>query len=258
MSILQEFLTTGVFAFMLIFVRVGTALMLMPGFGDSYIPEKVRLYIALGVALTLSPLVADRMPSPLPGAAEMMILIISEFLVGLFIGTLSRIFVVALDVAGMTISMMSGLSNAQLFNPALSGQGSIFGTFLSITGVMLLFSSNMHHMLILGLLDSYSVFNVGFFPDTGGMAELMALAVAKSFNIGIQIAMPFVAIGLLSYIGMGVLSRLMPQIQVFMIAIPAQILLAFITLSFVIGATMMYWVGFFEDSMLYVFSGGSQ
>lgn len=256
MSVLQEFLATGVFAFILIFVRIGTAFMLMPGFGDSYIPEKVRLYIALGVALSLSPLLADKIPPPMPGASMMMLLILSEFIIGLFIGTVARILVVALDVAGMTISMMSGLSNAQLFNPALSGQGSVFGTFLSITGVMFIFSSNLHHMLIVGLLDSYNVFEVGFYPNVSDMAELISIAVASTFRIGIQLALPFVAIGLLSYIGMGILSRLMPQIQVFMVAIPGQILMAFITLSLVLGTTMMVWVKFFEDSMMRVFGGG--
>lgn len=251
METLETFLVSGIFAFMLVFVRIGTALTIMPGLGDSFVPKKVRLFMGLGIALVLSPVIQPYIPNPLPSIPVLFSLILMEFIVGLFIGTVARVLITALDVAGMLISMTSGLANAQVFNPSLAAQGSITGAMLSMTGVVLIFVTNLHHMLIYGLVESYNMFPIGEVPDTGSMAEMMSKAVSASFMIGFQIAMPFIVVALLLYIGMGVLSRLMPQIQVFMLTLPLQILLSMITLFFVISSMMLFWLTKFEDGMTF-------
>jgi flagellar biosynthetic protein FliR len=251
---LQEFLVSGVFAFMIIFVRFGTALMIMPGIGDSFVPNHIRLYIALGISLALTPVLMRMVPAPIPAFGTLLVLLGIEFVTGLFIGSVARVLMMALDTAGMLISMASGISNAQVFNPSLAVQGSVFGAFMSVMGVTLLFVTNMHHLLLMGLVESYEMFPIGGVPDTGSMAELMARAVSASFLTGFQIAIPFVVISLLLYIGMGVLSRLMPQVQVFILAIPVQILLALITLSITLSASMLFFLTRFEDGMVYFLS----
>ncbi len=256
METLQDFLTNGVFAFILVFVRIGTALTIMPGIGDSFTPQQIRLYIALGVSLVLAPMVAPMLPDPIPGGFALLVLIIMEFIVGLFIGTIARIFMMALDTAGMIISMQSGLGNAQLFNPAIAAQGSLIGAFLSVTGVLVLMAMNMHYLLLFGMVDSYQMFPVGSIPDAGGMADLMSQAIAGSFLIGVQIAAPFLIVGMIIYIGMGVLTRLMPQMQVFMIAMPVQILLSLMTLAVMLSAGLLFWAQRYEESMVYFLQAG--
>jgi flagellar biosynthetic protein FliR len=232
--------------------------MIMPGIGDSFTPMNIRLHIALAICLVMTPIIQPFMPSPIPPFATLFVLIVMEFVTGLFIGTISRIMIAALDTAGMLVSMASGISNAQIFNPAMAMQGSLFGAFLSLLGVTTLFVTNLHHLLIHGLVESYHSFPVGNVPDTSSMAELVAKAVSASFMIGFQISIPFVVISLLIYIGMGVLSRLMPQIQVFILAIPVQILLALLTLSLTISAIMLFWTTRFEESMVYFLSLGTR
>lgn len=256
MQSIEEFLVSGVFAFMLIFVRLGTALMIMPGIGDSFVPTNIRLMMALGLSFVLVPVVQNFIPSPVPAFPVLFSLILMEFVIGLFIGTIARILIAALDTAGMVISMTSGLANAQVFNPSLATQGSITGAFLSMTGVVLLFVTNMHHMLIHGLVDSYHMFPVGGVPDTGSMAEMLSRAFATSFLIGFQIAIPFVVVAILLYIGMGVLSRLMPQVQVFILALPIQIMLSMLTLTLVLSTAMLFWLTRFEEGMIYFLTSG--
>jgi flagellar biosynthetic protein FliR len=256
MQSIEEFLVTGVFAFMLIFVRLGTALMIMPGIGDSFVPRNIRLMMALGISFVLMPVVQTYMPSPIPAFPILFSLILMEFVIGLFIGTIARILMAALDTAGMVISMTSGLANAQVFNPSLATQGSIAGAFLSMTGVVLLFVTNMHHMLIYGLVESYQMFPVGAVPDSGSMAELVARAFSSAFLIGFQIAVPFVVVAMMLYIGMGVLSRLMPQVQVFILALPVQIMLSMVTLFFILSTAMLFWLSKFEDGMVFFLTSG--
>ncbi len=256
MDTLQNFITTGVFAFILTFVRVGTALTIMPGIGDSFTPQNIRLYIALGLSFVLAPLVAPMLPQPIPGDMALVILVMMEFIIGLFIGTMARILMMALDTAGMVVSMQSGLGNAQLFNPAFASQGSIVGAFLSVTGVMVLMATNMHYLLLSGLVDSYQIFPVGSVPDTGSMAEMMARAVGESFMIGVQISSPFLVLGMVLYIGMGILTRLMPQMQVFMVAMPIQILVSLVMLTIVASASLLFWLTRFEDGMVFFLKSG--
>lgn len=256
MSMLEQFMVQGVFAFILTFVRIGAAMTIMPGVGDTFTPQHIRLVFALGLSLVLSPLVMQYLPNPVPTTAVLFVLITMEFVVGIFIGTIARILIVALDTAGMLISMMSGLGSAMIFNPAFSTQGSLVGALMSVTGVLILFATNMHHLLFYGLVGSYQLFPVGDIPDAGSMAELMARAVASSFLVGAQLAAPFIVISMLIYVGMGVLSRLMPQVQVFLIAIPIQIMISLIALSMVISAMMLFWVGKFEEGMVFFLSQG--
>jgi len=249
MDSLQEFLTSGIFSFMLIFTRLGTAFMLFPGFGDSFVQTRVRLLMVLAMTFVLAPVVMQYMPATIPPFSLLLTLFLMEFVIGVFIGTIVRIFMAALDVAGMLIASTSGLANAQVFNPALASQGSITGAFLSMVGLLLLFVTNLHHMLIYGLVESYTVFPVGELPATGSLAELVSRAVASSFLIGFQISVPFIVVAMLLYIGMGVLSRLMPQVQVFILALPVQIMLSFLTLAIVLSAAMLYWMTEFESAM---------
>jgi len=220
-SVLEAFLTTQILAFMLTFTRVGSAIMVMPGLGDTFMPTRVRLLFALGMSFVFYPLILPLIPSPVPGGMALVMLIASEMIIGLLIGTVARIFTTALDTAGMVISTQSGLANAQVFNPSLATQGSIIGAFLSMAGIMFIFATNMHHVLIMGVMESYQTFPMAEgMPESGSMAELITKAVASSFSIGIKLAMPFIIMTLLMYLGMGVLARLMPQIQVIQFVLP--------------------------------------
>lgn len=258
MSDLETFLTTGVFAFMLAFTRIGTAIMMMPGIGNSFVPANVRLYFALAFTLVFMPLIQAKLPPQMPGTGLLLLQLGFEFVVGLFIGVIARALMSALDVAGMVISTQSSLANAQLFNPAFASQGSVIGTFLTLSGVMLLFSSNLHHLMLAGLIDSYTLFPVGSVPDTGSMSQLLVEAVGGGFAIGVQISAPFLILVLLLYIGMGVMSKLMPQVQVFMIAIPIQIYLSLITFVLVVSVMMLVWLGAFEKGMSYFLTSPPQ
>lgn len=232
-------------------------MMIMPALGESFVPQRIRLLMALGISFVLFPFLYKNMPAEIPATFPLVMMVISEAVIGLMIGTVARIFMVSLDTAGMVISMQSGLANAQVFNPALASQGSIIGAFLSVTGIVVLFSLNLHHMLILGVVESYQMFPVGSWADTGSMAELVSRAVNASFKIGVKLAMPFLVLTLLIYVGMGVLSRLMPQIQVFMIILPLQIWLSILLLGITLSALFAYWVQDFTDAMFFFFSNGA-
>jgi flagellar biosynthetic protein FliR len=100
--------------------------------------------------------------------------------------------------------------------------------------------------VIAALNDSYRLFQPGEMPVTGDVAQLIVRTVSAAFRIGIQLSAPFLVFGLLFNLGLGVLSRLMPQMQVFFIGMPLSILLGLLLLVLVIGAMMGTFVGYME------------
>lgn len=247
-SLLEEFVLSQLVVYILTFARVGSVMMIMPGIGDSFVSPNIRLAFALAFTVVVSPVTATYLPE-VTSNTQLVYLIISEIMIGLFIGTIARIFMAALDVAGMLISMNVSLANAQIFNPQMAGQGSIVGVFLSICGVVLLFATNLHHMLIYGMIDSYKTFPTGALPMMDDMAQTIVLAVSKSFMIGFYMAAPFLVVTLFLYIAMGVLGKLMPQIQVFILAIPVQIMLGLLVMILVFSTMMLYWLNNYDEAI---------
>lgn len=250
-SLLQQLVVGQVYAFMLVFVRVGTAMMIMPGIGDGFVPEKVRLLFALAFSTIITPVLAPTLPEFSVAGPQFLLLLVGEFIMGMFIGSIARIFMAALDTAGMLMSMQIGLANAQIFNPAFATQGSIMGAFLSITGALLLFATNLHHVLLSAIVDSYQTFPPGSVNSamSGDMAQAVSTAVTRAFAIGFHLSMPFIIVTTMIYVAMGVLARLMPQLQVFLLSMPLQIIVGLITFIIAISAGMLYWLGEYQSAL---------
>jgi len=205
-----------VFGFFVVFARLGTALMFLPGFGETQIPVRVRLAFAVVLCLALYPVtpVAPLLPQ---SPVAMVKLFGAEVTVGLWIGLTARIILASLEFAGYQVGQVSGLTNA--FGPSIgSFQGAtLIATFLLLSGVALIFATDSHHIILLALLRSYEVFPPGvIFP--GAMAEQIVRAGTQSLYIGAAIAAPFFVMGLLLNLGMGLANRMMPQLPVFSVA----------------------------------------
>jgi flagellar biosynthetic protein FliR len=110
--------------------------------------------------------------------------------------------------------------------------------FLAILGVALIFATDMHHLAIGALDESYNIFKPGAVLPTGDVAELMIGTVSGAFRVGVQLAAPFLVFGILFNVGLGVLARLMPQLQVFFLGLPASILIGFAMLLVLVAVLM--------------------
>ncbi len=250
-SLIQSLVVGQVYGFMMVFVRVGTAMMIMPGIGDGFVPQNVRLLFALAFSAVLTPVLGPYLPQVTEHNFAFIELLAGEFIMGAFIGGIARCMMAALDTAGMFISMHMGLANAQIFNPMMATQGSIMGAFMSVTGALLLFSTDLHHMLLEALMDSYRTFPPGHITlnVAGDMADTYANAVSQAFAIGFHFGMPFMLVTMMVYVAMGILSRLMPQLQVFMLFMPVQIMAGLLIFTLVVSAGMVYWMDSYQNAI---------
>ncbi len=245
---LQEVASTAAFQWLLVFCRIGSAIMVLPGFGEIYVAPRARLLFSLLLSFLLMPLLSTLLP-PLPVNVFALFLIVGgEIIVGLFIGALARALQSILHVAGMIIAFQSSLAAALLFDVNQGSQGSVFGNFLTIMGITLLFVSGLHHLLLEGVVESYAIFIPGEALPWDDFAETFSMVLSESFLVAIKIASPHIIVGLLLYIGSGVMSRLMPTMQVFFILMPLQILMSFYILIFTLSATMLWYLHYVDSA----------
>ena len=243
MRIDVSFLPALAAAFLLTFARVGTMVMLLPGIGEQNMPARVRLTIALVLTAIVLPAHQKAYTVDLSTLGPVLLVLFQEIIIGAVLGLTARLAISALQVAGFVIAQQLGLGFVTAIDPTQNQQGVLVGNFLTVLGITLIFATDLHHLVIAALNDSYSVFVPGEVPATGDVAALVTRTVAGAFHIGIQLSAPFLAFGLLFNIGLGVLSRLMPQMQVFFIALPLSILIGLLLLVLGLGAMM----GFFLD-----------
>ncbi|QNL18387.1 flagellar type III secretion system protein FliR [Hyphobacterium sp. CCMP332] len=236
-----------VFAGALIFARLGAILMLLPGFGEGSIPPRIRLAFALLFALALGPMLAGQMPAEPERPLQIAGLIINEVLIGLMIGAVARLFLASAAVAGQVIGQQTGLAMAQVFDPSQGQQGALMATFLNLTFMLLLFATNLHHLLLQAAQGSYMLFPVGEPPMIADAAQWALNAFIDAFTIGVQIASPLIVFGLVFYFGLGILSRLMPQAQIFFIAMPVNIMAGLFITAIALGSMATLWLGRMES-----------
>ncbi|MBV9979274.1 flagellar biosynthetic protein FliR [Bradyrhizobium sp.] len=244
-----SFLPALAAAFVLAFARIGAMVMLLPGFGEQNIPVRVKLSIALLLTLIILPLHRAAYQLDLQSMAALMVLMVHEIVIGIVLGATARVTLSALQVAGSVIAQQMGLGFVQSIDPTQGQQGVLIGNFLTMLGVTLLFATDSHHLVISALNDSYKVFAPGEIMGSGDVAALATRAFSAAFRIGLQLSAPFLVFGLVFNIGLGVLARLMPQMQVYFVGVPLSIFVGFLIFGIVIVAMMGTFLDYFIGVM---------
>jgi flagellar biosynthetic protein FliR len=249
MNFTLDFLPQTAFAFILLFARTGALSMALPGIGDRMVPSRLRLVFALALTLILYPIVNKVFPNLPTSLFGMITAVISELLIGIAIGFSVRIILTAMQFAGTAISFQTGLAFAQSVDPANGGQSSLFGTFLSMLSVALIFATDMHHLMLMAIHDSYMLFKPGSFMPTGDFAQVALQTLTGGFRIALQLSGPFLVFGLIFYLGVGVLSKLIPQVQVFFLAMPLNIALGLVLFMLLLSTMMWWFVDYFGEAL---------
>jgi len=227
--------------FVLVFARVGTMVMLMPGIGERFIFSRARLSLAFFIALMLVPMARPLLRVPTDTAA-IVSLLLGEILIGLAIGACARFVMACLQSAGTIVAQTMGLGFAMTVDPTGGMQNPSIGNLLTMLGITLILTSDLHHVAIVAIHESYRMLPPGTLPPMGDVLALALRAASQGFSLAVQIAAPFIVFGLLFNLGLGVLARMMPQLQVFFLAVPASILGGLVVLLAVVGVMMSVFI----------------
>ena len=241
----------------LIFARVGAIFLSLPGIGESYVPPRIRLSLALMVSLALWPVVGGSLPG-LPDSLGASVGWISrEVIVGLAIGAILRMFVSAMSVAGEIVSLQTTLSFAQTANPLQASPGTTIAAFLMLMGTVLVFATDTHHLFIAGLVGSYELIAPVRPLVAGDFVELAVRTVADSFILGVQLSAPVLVFALVFNLASGLVGRVMPAFQIFFVAAPLSVILGLSVFALSLGALGTVFIDRYRDlANLFVSSGG--
>jgi len=236
-----------VFAAGLVFARIGAIIMLIPGIGEGFIPPRIRLAFALSLALMMFPLVGAAAPRIPVDAGGMALAVIKELLIGLMIGGILRMFMTSLASAGEIVSLQTTLSFSQTANPMQAQPSTTVGTFLGLIGVVLIFTTDLHHLFLAAIVRSYDLF-----PFTRGVpladaGQLAVQTMGRAFGLGLQLAAPVVVFSLIFNIATGLVGRVMPQFQVFFAATPLMLLMGLSVFALSLGVIGLVWVDRYRD-----------
>jgi flagellar biosynthetic protein FliR len=238
-----------VYAAGLVFARVGAVVMLLPGIGETFVPARIRLALALILALSLGPIASASLP-PLPSTVgDMAAQVLHELLVGLMLGALTRFMLAALSVAGEIISLQTTLSFAQTANPIQAQPGGAVASFLSILGLVLLFATDSHYLFIAAIARSYTLFAPAKHVLVQDAATVALQAATSSFALGVQLAAPLMVFALVFNVALGLVGRVMPQFQVFFAGAPLTLLAGLSVFALSLGTGMLIWLDRYREFM---------
>jgi flagellar biosynthetic protein FliR len=231
-----------IWAMAIVFLRIAAAMAIMPGFGEQMIPIRVRLGLAIAFTAIVAPAVAPLLPGPETSLPRM---ILTETLSGLVLGLVLRLFIHVLQMAGMIIAQSTSLS--QLFAGAqLDPQPSV-GFLLTLAGLALAMSADLHVLAAKYLIFSYEVLPPGRLPGSADIADWGVMRIAEAFQLAFSLAAPFVIAALLYNLALGVINRAMPQMMVAFVGAPALALGGLLLLAVLAPLTMAIWLSAFSS-----------
>ncbi len=247
---LAELLALDTFAFLLVFTRLGAAMMLLPGFGSRLFATRARLLLALALSAVVLPVLAPQLPRLPESPAALVLLLAGEVTIGFFLGMVAQVLLVALNLAGTYIGFQAAMANAFVVDPVAEQQSSILPGFLANLALVLIFTTDLHHLMLRAAIGSYDLFTPGAPLPLGDLANSLTQTLGRAFTLGLQLAGPIMVFGLVFNGGLGLLSRLMPQMQVYFVAMPLQVIIGTLLLLVTLPALMMWFMRFFEEGLL--------
>jgi flagellar biosynthetic protein FliR len=210
-------------AFLLILIRVGVILFMFPFFNSRIIPAPLKAGLALLLAVILFPVV-DReileFPDSVWGIAQ---LIIAEAIIGMILGLLVQIFFESVRIMGQLVGFQTGFDITNILDPQSGMQVSILSNMAYLLAMTMFLIMNGHHILIAAIRESFEIIHVGHCGLSGEMFQKMMGLSADMFGIAIKIGAPAIASLLFTKIAFGLITRMMPQMNIMIVAFPVQI-----------------------------------
>lgn len=233
----QVFSDAYVVGFILLFFRFGALFMAVPIFSHNSIPISLKAAMAFFFSIVFY---SSMPPLAIPITVPSIVLaILSELLFGLAIGTILQVAFNAITFAGGQISFMMGFSMASAIDPQSGISMPIISQFLSLMALMILFSIDMHHWMLLFIDGSLQNIPLGGFIMSENLFNYIIKATSNMFMVGFMIAFPITALSWLADVIFGMLMKTMPQFNLLVIGFPIKIMVSFVVLIATFSATML-------------------
>ncbi len=231
----------SVIAFTLVLLRVGSLVGTMPLFGEGIVPVRAKVGLSLLIALLLFPTVSPGLPAVPEPSIPLLFRMVSEILIGVTLGFAARLVFAAAQVAGEMIGFKIGFSVANVIDPISSIQISLIGQFQYLLAVLIFLVTNSHHVFFAAIADSFRIVPLFTFHLSGDLMKIILDLSRDMFVLAVKICIPVVAAIMFTNVGLGIVARTVPQINVLIVGFPLQIMigLVFFGLSMPLFASLL-------------------
>ncbi|MBN8771228.1 MAG: flagellar biosynthetic protein FliR [Thiobacillus sp.] len=221
--------------------RILGLIMVAPVFGHSSVPRRVKIGLGVFIALIIAPTLPP-MPDVGLGSWHGLFILIQQLLIGMAIGFIMRIVFAAVEAAGEIVGLQMGLGFASFFDPQSAGQTIVISQFFNLLASLLFLAVNAHLLLLGILVESFKSLPIS--PQPLSTAGFYSVANYGSvvFSVGLQLALPLIAILLMTNLALGILTRSAPQLNIFAIGFPITLGVGLIALDI----TLPYFTPQFE------------
>lgn len=227
--------------FLLLLTRNSGIFIISPFFGGMNTPVYFRAGLAFMITLLLFPMLDENARVSAPPSVLMYALwVLMELFVGWLIGFVAYISLAAITMAGKVMDMQAGFAIVNVMDPTSGQQMPLIGSFLYNLAIIILLVTNGHHMILSGLVESYRLVPIGDVNVGANLPMIIVNYTAGIFLTGMKIAMPVTFAVLLTNVGLGILARTMPQMNIFVVGIPMQIVVGLGVLMMLVPFYIMF------------------
>lgn len=223
---------TQVQLFLFIFLRVSAMTLTVPVFDNRNIPVMFKIGFCFTMALVLYPIVRLKPTLITPSVIQFAVGVAGEIAIGATVGFLIRLIFAGIQLAGELAGFQMGFSIANVFDPMSSNQSPIISELMYMFAIMILLTVNAHHWILRAAAQSFTIIPPFGFHASGSLMTFLMDAVRNIFVLAIKIGSPVIASLFLISLGIGLVGRTVPQMNVFMVATPLNIIVGLLFLSF--------------------------
>lgn len=217
--------------FLVVLARVAGFVGAIPVVVSAQTPGQVKVGLTVAIALVLFPLMAPAVPAVNFSPLAFLLLLIAEVLIGNMLGLISRLIFTAVEFGATVIGFQMGFAAANVFDPQNERQVSLLSQFQNVFAILIFLAINGHHIFLQTAVLSYQLLPPGQIDFSGGAVPYLMELASHMFAIGVQFSAPVLAVLLLSGLILGVLSRVFPQLNVFLLSFPVNIGISFIVIA---------------------------
>ncbi|MDB5084806.1 MAG: flagellar biosynthetic protein FliR [Bacilli bacterium] len=251
-------------AFAFVLIRISSFLMVAPFFAVRGVPQTFKIGLAFFISLIVYVSTASySLTGITQDLGQFVFFALKEAITGLLLGYIVSAIYLTVQAASQIIDMQIGFSMVNVIDPQNGFQTPVIGSVLNFLFLLLFIGMDGPSLLVTGLLQSYTFIPIGHFSMSGSVLEIVVKSVSVLFLLSVKLAMPVVAALFLTDVAFAILSRVVPQMNIYMVGMPLKFLVGFVTLILVIPALMLLFQSVFHygfeamDSLLKVIGGAT-
>ena len=233
--------------FFLVFLRVGAILISAPLFGNKNMPVLFKAGLSIAISIVLFPILKLDNGPFLSGTVPFVIGVAGEIIMGIIIGLSVRLVFAGIQLAGQIIGFQMGFAIANVMDPVTSAQVPVLAQFNNLVAMLIFMATNAHHWFLRALAESFRLVPPLDFQFTNSLMEQLMSLACNMFIIAVKVGAPIMAVMLLTSVAFGLVARTVPQMHIFIVAMPVKIAIGLVFLGFSLPIFSLFLKKIFAD-----------